>query len=102
MVEIDPITGLPKELSVWENIIKQDQEIIVSLEKRKFGKIYTVIKGFNQKEIDVKELTKKLKNKFACGGSFDKDMIELQGDHKKKIKQFLVSEGFAEQTIIIR
>ena len=22
MVEIDPITGLPKELSVWENITK--------------------------------------------------------------------------------
>ena len=35
MVEIDPITGLPKELSVWENITKQDQEITVSLEKRK-------------------------------------------------------------------
>ena len=53
MVEIDPITGLPKELSVWENIAKQDQEIIVELEKKKFGKVYTVIRGLNEKDIDI-------------------------------------------------
>lgn len=102
MVEIDPITGLPKELSVWENIIKQDQEIIVTIEKRKFGKQYTVIKGLNEKDIDLKDLTKKLKNKFACGGSVKNGIIELQGDHKVKVKAFLVGEGFSEQTIIVK
>ena len=102
MVEIDPITGLPKELSVWENIIKQDQETTVSLEKRKFGKVYTVIKGLSQKEIDLRELTKKLKNKFACGGSVKNEIIELQGDHKNRVKPFLVGEGFAEQTIVAK
>ena len=102
MVEIDPITGLPKELSVWENITKQDQEITVLLEKRKFGKTYTMVKGLNQKEIDLKELTKKLKNKFACGGSMKNDIIELQGDNKSKVKSFLVTEGFAKQKKVIR
>ena len=102
MVEIDPITGLPKELSVWENITKQDQQITVALEKRKFGKTYTVINGFNQKEIDLKELTRKLKNKFACGGSAKNETIELQGDHKSRVKDFLVGEGFAEETIITK
>ncbi|MFT4303262.1 MAG: stress response translation initiation inhibitor YciH [Candidatus Woesearchaeota archaeon] len=102
MVEIDPITGLPKELSVWENITKQDQQILVELEKRKFGKQYTVIKGLNDKEIDAKELTKKLKNKFACGGSFKSDTVELQGDHRHKMKEFLIAQGFAEQTIIVK
>lgn len=102
MVEIDPITGLPKELSVWENISKQEQQIIVSMEKRKFGKQYTVIKGFDQKSIDVKDLAKKLKSKFACGGSHKADMVELQGDHRQKIKDFLVGEGFSEQTITVK
>lgn len=102
MVEIDPITGLPKELSVWENITKQDQQIMVFVEKRKFGKQYTVIKGLNEREIDVKELTKKLKNKFACGGSHKKDLIELQGQHKTKVKEFLVGEGFAPETIVVK
>ena len=102
MVEIDPITGLPKELSVWENITKQDQQITVFVERRKFGKQYTMIKGLNDREIDFKELTKKLKNKFACGGSFKGDSIELQGDHKKNIKEFLIKEGFADETIVVK
>ncbi len=102
MVEIDPITGLPKELSVWENITKQDQEISVTLEKRKFGKTYTIIKGLNEREIDLKELTKKLKNKFACGGCHKTETIELQGDHHLKVKSFLVAEGFPEQTIVVK
>jgi translation initiation factor 1 len=102
MAEIDPITGLPKELSVWENITKQDQQIIVFVEKRKFGKQYTIIKGLNQKDIDLKDLTKKLKNKFACGGCFKSEMIELQGHHLNKIKDFLIDEGFASQTIVVK
>ena len=102
MVEIDPITGLPKELSVWENITKQDQQIIVFVEKRKFGKQYTIIKGLNEREIDIKELTKKLKNKFACGGSHKKDSIELQGQHGNKVKGFLITEGFAPETIVVK
>jgi len=102
MVEIDPITGLPKELSVWENITKQDQQITVSVEKRKFGKQYTIIRGLNDKEIDMKELTKKLKTKFACGGSLKGEAIELQGNHHTKVKAFLVIEGFPEQTIIVK
>lgn len=102
MVEIDPITGLPKELSVWENITKEDQEINVMIIKKKFGKQYTVINGLNEKEIDLKELTKKLKGKFACGGSVKNNIIELQGDHKKKVKPFLIDEGFAERAIIVK
>jgi translation initiation factor 1 len=102
MVEIDPITGLPKELSVWENIAKQDQEIIVELEKKKFGKVYTVIRGLDQKEIDIKELHRKLKSKFACGGAIKNNAIELQGDHKNKVKPFLITEGFAGQAIVVK
>ena len=52
MSDIDPITGLPKELGTWENIAKEGQQITVKLEKRKFGKAYTVITGINQNEVD--------------------------------------------------
>jgi translation initiation factor 1 len=102
MVEIDPITGLPKELSVWENLSKQDQEITVAIDKKKFGKVYTTIKGINDKDIDTKDLMKKLKGKFACGGAMKNGIVELQGDHKLKIKDFLVKEGFAENSIVVR
>ena len=101
MNEIDPLTGLPKELGVWENIAKSDQRIVVKEEKRKFGKIITVISGINSKEIDIKELSKKLKAKFACGGTVKGNSVELQGNHSSKIKEALTNLGFSPDSIEI-
>lgn len=99
MSDIDPITGLPKELSSWENIAKEGQQITVKLEKRKFGKAYTVITGINQTEVDIKDITKKLKNKFACGGTGKDGSVELQGNHLRNAKEELIKLGFAPETI---
>src|SRR3989344_3819303 len=94
MSDIDPLTGLPKELGIWENIAKGDQRVKVREDKRKFGKIITVIDGINSKEIDIKEIAKKLKAKFACGGTVKGNTIELQGSHLGKAKQELIKLGF--------
>ncbi|MBD3310433.1 stress response translation initiation inhibitor YciH [Candidatus Woesearchaeota archaeon] len=102
MPEICPQCGLPKELCVCETIAKESQKILVSSEKKKFGKIYTLISGIDSKEIDLRDLAKKLKNKFACGGTAKKGHIELQGDHKQRVKDYLVHMGFAPETIEVR
>lgn len=102
MSEIDPITGLPKELSVFEEIAKESVKIVATEDKRKFGKIYTVVEGLEQKGIDIKDITKKLKHLFACGGTLKGGIIELQGSHIEKIKEALVELGFAEETIEIK
>lgn len=102
MSEICSICGLPKELCVCETIAKESQRIVISTIKKKFGKRYTVIEGIDSKQIDIKEITKQLKNKFACGGTVKGDYIELQGDHKQKVKEFLTESGFAPDTIDIR
>lgn len=99
MNDIDPLTGLPKELGIWENIAKGDQRIKIKEEKRKFGKIITVISGFTSKDIDIKDIAKKLKAKFACGGTVKGDSIELQGDHSRKAKEELIKLGFAKDSI---
>ena len=99
MGEIDPITGLPKELGTWESITKESQRITVKLEKRKFRKVYTLIEGIDLKQLDAKDLLKKLKNKFACGGTIKEGRIELQGDHKSRAKEALTKLGFAPETI---
>lgn len=91
--------GLPKDLCVCETIAKESQTITVSVVKKKFGKQYTVIEGFNPSEIDVKDVAKKLKNKFACGGTAHQNSVELQGDHTKKIIGALAEIGFAPETI---
>ena len=99
MSEICSTCGLPKELCICETIAKESQKIEVEIVKKKFGKKNTVIKGINQHEINLKELAKKLKTKFACGGTAKDGVIELQGDHSKKIKAALVKLGFSPDTI---
>ncbi len=102
MAEVCPNCGLPKELCVCETIAKESQKIIVSTVKKAFGKLNTVITGIDEKEINLKDLAKKLKTEFACGGTAKDGKVELQGDHKQKIKGSLVRFGFAPETIEVR
>ena len=102
MSEICSKCGLPQELCVCETIAKESQEITVAIEKKKFGKLYTVVSGIDEKEIDTNELTKKLKSKLACGGTVKGGKIELQGTHIKKVKETLLELGFSPDSIIVR
>lgn len=102
MGEIDPLTGLPKELGVWENLAKGEQRIKIKEEKRKFGKMITVVEGINRKEVDIKDIAKNLKSKLACGGTVKGNNIELQGTHVMKVKSELIRLGFAPDSIEIK
>ncbi len=90
--------GLPTESDVFEEIAKSEQQIKVSLETRRYGKKITLVEGFD-KHVDVKSMAKSLKEKLACGGTVKNGVIELQGNHKKKVKPVLVQLGFSEDTI---
>jgi translation initiation factor 1 len=94
--------GLPKELCVCESIAKESQKIIVRIEAKKFNKKYTIVEGIDEKEIDLDQLAKKLKATLACGGTIKDNKIELQGEHKQKVRQILIEAGFAPETIIVK
>ena len=102
MSEICPICGLVKELCVCETIAKESQKILVYLERKKFNKNYTIVEGIDEKEIDLKDLAKKLKSALACGGTIKDGNIELQGEHKQKTKKILIEYGFAPSSVEIR
>ena len=102
MAEVCPNCGLPQELCVCETIAKENQKIVVTTEKKKFGKVNTVIKGIDEKEINLRDVAKKLKSKFACGGTAKEGKVELQGNHKEKVKVELTQMGFAPETIEIK
>jgi translation initiation factor 1 len=97
-MEICPKCGLPQQACVCEQIIKSAQKVQVTTEKKRYGKIMTVVTGF-EKGIDVKKIAKSLKNELACGGTYKDNVIELQGDHSKKVKSLLVNLGFEEESI---
>ncbi len=99
MSDICSKCGLPKPLCICQTIAKTEQKIKVKLETRKYKKAITLIGGINDKQINIKDIAKKLKEKFACGGTAKNGTIELQGNHMNKIKSELMLLGFDEKTI---
>ena len=97
-MEICPKCGLPMQACVCEQIVISAQRIKITTDKKRYGKIVTLVTGLGS-GIDVKRVAKQLKNSLACGGTSKNDVIELQGDHLKKIKEALVKLGFAPDSI---
>ncbi len=97
-MEICPKCGLPVQACVCEQIVKSSQKIKISTDRKRYGKIVTVVTGF-ESGINVKKIAKALKNELACGGTYKDNIIELQGDHRKKIKELLVNLGFEASSI---
>lgn len=97
-MDIDPRFGLPSEAGVFDEIAKGQQKITVSTVARRYGKITTLVSGFD-KSFDIKATSKRLKEELACGGTVKDGVVELQGNHKKQVKAILVKLGFAEDSI---
>ena len=102
MSEICQTCGLPEELCVCESLAKESQKISIFVERKKFNKNYTIVQGIDEREIGLKDLAKKLKSELACGGTIKDGKIELQGEHKQKVKVILVKHGFMPSSIEIR
>ena|SRR3989344_7977103 len=98
-MDICPKCGLPLQACVCEEIAKTEQRIQIQTAKKKFGKIITVISGFQ--DVDLKTIAKNLKQELACGGTVRDNTVELQGDHSRTAKKVLVKLGFLEDTIEI-
>ncbi|MEM5812790.1 MAG: translation initiation factor [Candidatus Aenigmatarchaeota archaeon] len=98
-MQICPKCSLPKEICVCEKIAKEQQKIVVETRPRVFGKVMTVIQGIDSKSVDIKKLLKELKRELACGGTFKNNEIELQGDHRDKVVEILVRNGFPREMI---
>ncbi|MHA1237971.1 MAG: stress response translation initiation inhibitor YciH [Candidatus Odinarchaeia archaeon] len=100
--EICPKCGLPKDLCVCDEIGREEQKIKIRVEKRKWGREVTVIDGLDKRDVNLESLTSKLKTSCACGGTYKNDRIELQGNHKNKVKELLTKWGFSEANIEVQ
>ncbi|WP_206203558.1 stress response translation initiation inhibitor YciH [Thermococcus sp. M36] len=86
---------------LFKEVLKEQQRIRVYIEKARYGKLKTIIEGIDEKEFNLEDIAKKLKAKLACGGTVKKGRIELQGDHRERVKKLLADLGFSEELIEI-
>ena len=99
MAEVCSTCGLPKDLCVCGEIEKEQQRIRIRLETRKFGRPTTIVDGMDDKNTNLASLAQKLKGACACGGTSKNGQIMLQGDHREKVRQYLVKLGYPEGNI---
>ena len=99
MSDICEVCGLPKEICVCEDIAREQQKISIVLDKRRYGKMMTVVEGINPNDLDINALVSNLKSVCACGGTIKEGRIELQGDHRNKVKETLEKMGFVVEVL---
>jgi translation initiation factor 1 len=72
---------------------QQNIRVEASSKGRK-GKTVTIVRGFQSSPERLAELLKKLKTQCGAGGTIKDNEIEIQGDHKQKIIQSLIQQGY--------
>ncbi len=99
---ICPKCSFPKDLCICESLGQEEQRVDIYTERRKWGREVTVVSFLGNIDINLNDFSKKAKKFCASGGTVKNNTIELQGDHRLKIKKFLIDNGFPEENIEIR
>jgi translation initiation factor 1 len=85
---------------VCESLSQENQRITISNDKRKWGRVVTIV-TFNGEMPDLKKMLKKAKTYCASGGTIRENQIEIQGEHKNKLRKLLIKEGIPIENIEI-
>lgn len=80
-----------------ETLSAAQQKLRIRLDtKQRAGKAVTLIEGFSGKDDDLQDLGKKLKTFCGTGGSAKDGEIIVQGDHRDKVLQWLLKQGYKQ------
>ena len=84
----------PPEPKSRQLVPPEKQTARLTVEKRKKGKLVTVIRGLSADANDLPALLVRLKNSCGAGGTIDGDSLEIQGDHLDRLRTLLGDIGF--------
>ena len=69
-------------------------QLNLSIEKRGSGKVVTVIDGLPQNREFLESLARDLKRSCGIGGRAADTFVELQGDHRERLRDLLAKKGW--------
>merc|ERR1711893_241282 len=84
----------------------QDGYIHIRIQQRNGRKTLTTVQGISS-DYDLKKIVKVCKKEFACNGTVVEhpeygEVIQLQGDQRQKISQFLQRTGLVAREELIK
>jgi translation initiation factor 1 len=92
----DPSFQFEEQNENVETLLPKQQKLKIRLDtKQRAGKVVTLIEGFIGKNEELEELGKKLKSFCGTGGSAKDGEIIVQGDHRDKVLQWLIKNGYS-------
>ena len=72
----------------------EKQTATLAVEKRKKGKVVTVVRGLAAADNDQPALLSRLKSACGAGGTLDGDVLEIQGEHLERLRTLLAALGY--------
>ncbi len=66
----------------------------LTVERRKKGKVVTVVRGLEDADETLAALLGKLKSVCGAGGTLKDGELEIQGTHLDRIRELLISLGY--------
>ncbi|KAF8061590.1 translation initiation factor SUI1 [Lyophyllum atratum] len=99
----DPFADEGDPLGDSQDVGSQADYIHIRIQQRNGRKTLTTLQGL-PKQYDTKKILKAFKKEFACNGTLVDDekmgqVIQLQGDQRAKISNFLTENGIEKSTI---
>ncbi|KAG5354238.1 Eukaryotic translation initiation factor eIF-1 [Termitomyces sp. T112] len=99
----DPFAEEGDPLGDSKDVGSQSDHIHIRIQQRNGRKTLTTLQGL-PKQYDAKKILKAFKKEFACNGTLVDDekmgqVIQLQGDQRAKISNFLIENGLDKSTI---
>ena len=90
--ELESACRCPPAAPDWKSPDRQPARLAV--EKRKKGKVVTIVRGLSPAESDLAALLARLKSACGAGGTLRDDTLEIQGRHLDKIRGELAAMGY--------
>ena len=84
----------PQQNQQTETKPPEKQRVSFALEKRKKGKVVTLVRNLALSDTDLKDLARTLKTACGTGGTARDGEIELQGDCQDRARAWFQKNGY--------